>query len=387
MNDLLGATEALAIRRRVRARIAESPAVPRSALRSHMMALVAEEAPLLSSAAAAPLVETLIDDLTGLGPLEAILRDTEVTEIMVNGDSSCWIERAGQLECLPMRVDADELLRIVERVITPLGLRLDRSSPMVDARLPDGARLHAVIAPVAIDGPCLTIRRFGAAPVPLAAFDPDEACIAFLQRAIECGANMVIAGGTGAGKTTLLNALGAFIDTNARIVTIEETAELRLPGRHVLRLEARSPNAEGAGAVTVRDLVRTALRMRPDRIIVGEVRGAEVLDMLQALNTGHSGSATTLHANGALEALHRIESLALLGGGEIPLAAVRAHIAAAIDLIIVVTRGIGGSRRIVQIAEVSPPGARLAVIDRWIRGRGLIEGPASRPALRDAAVK
>ncbi len=387
MNDLLGATEALAIRRRVRARIAESPAVPRSALRSHMMALVAEEAPLLSSASAAPLVETLIDDLTGLGPLEAILRDTEVTEIMVNGDSSCWIERAGQLECLPMRVDADELLRIVERVITPLGLRLDRSSPMVDARLPDGARLHAVIAPVAIDGPCLTIRRFGATPVPLEAFDPDEACISFLQRAIECGANMVIAGGTGAGKTTLLNALGAFIDTNARIVTIEETAELRLPGRHVLRLEARSPNAEGAGAVTVRDLVRTALRMRPDRIIVGEVRGAEVLDMLQALNTGHSGSATTLHANGALEALHRIESLALLGGGEIPLAAVRAHIAAAIDLIIVVTRGIGGSRRIVQIAEVSPPGARLAVIDRWIRGRGLIEGPASRPALRDAAVK
>ena len=387
MNDLLGATEALAIRRRVRARIAESPAVPRSALRTHMMALVAEEAPLLSSAAAAPLVETLIDDLTGLGPLEAILRDTEVTEIMVNGDSSCWIERAGKLECLPMRVDADELLRIVERVITPLGLRLDRSSPMVDARLPDGARLHAVIAPVAIDGPCLTIRRFGATPVPLEAFDPDEACISFLQRAIECGANMVIAGGTGAGKTTLLNALGAFIDTNARIVTIEETAELRLPGRHVLRLEARSPNAEGAGAVTVRDLVRTALRMRPDRIIVGEVRGAEVLDMLQALNTGHSGSATTLHANGALEALHRIESLALLGGGEIPLAAVRAHIAAAIDLIIVVTRGIGGSRRIVQIAEVSPPGARLAVIDRWIRGRGLIEGPASRPALRDAAVK
>ncbi len=387
MNDLLGATEALAIRRRVRARIAESPAVPRSALRSHMMALVAEEAPLLSSAAAAPLVETLIDDLTGLGPLEAILRDTEVTEIMVNGDSSCWIERAGQLECLPMRVDADELLRIVERVITPLGLRLDRSSPMVDARLPDGARLHAVIAPVAIDGPCLTIRRFGATPVPLEAFDPDEACISFLQRAIECGANMVIAGGTGAGKTTLLNALGAFIDTNARIVTIEETAELRLPGRHVLRLEARSPNAEGAGAVTVRDLVRTALRMRPDRIIVGEVRGAEVLDMLQALNTGHSGSATTLHANGALEALHRIESLALLGGGEIPLAAVRAHIAAAIDLIIVVARGIGGSRRIVQIAEVSPPGTRLAVIDRWIRGRGLIEGPASRPALRDAAVK
>ena len=387
MNDLLGATEALAIRRRVRARIAESPAVPRSALRSHMMALVAEEAPLLSSAAAAPLVETLIDDLTGLGPLEAILRDTEVTEIMVNGDSSCWIERAGQLECLPMRVDADELLRIVERVITPLGLRLDRSSPMVDARLPDGARLHAVIAPVAIDGPCLTIRRFGATPVPLEAFDPDEACISFLQRAIECGANMVIAGGTGAGKTTLLNALGAFIDTNARIVTIEETAELRLPGRHVLRLEARSPNAEGAGAVTVRDLVRTALRMRPDRIIVGEVRGAEVLDMLQALNTGHSGSATTLHANGALEALHRIESLALLGGGEIPLAAVRAHIAAAIDLIIVVARGIGGSRRIVQIAEVSPPGTRLGVIDRWVCGRGLIEGLASRPALRDAVVQ
>ncbi|CAB4960229.1 unannotated protein [freshwater metagenome] len=387
MNDLLGATEASAIRRRVRARVAESPAVSRSALRSHMMALVAEEAPLLSSAAAAPLVETLIDDLTGLGPLEAILRDSEVTEIMVNGDARCWVERAGQLESLSTRVDADELMRIVERVITPLGLRLDRSSPMVDARLPDGARLHAVIAPVAIDGPCLTIRRFGSTPVPLEAFDPDEACISFLRNAVDSGANMVIAGGTGAGKTTLLNALGAFIDANARIVTIEETAELRLPGDHVLRLEARSPNAEGAGAVTVRDLVRTALRMRPDRIIVGEVRGPEVLDMLQALNTGHSGSATTLHANGALEALHRIESLALLGGGEIPLAAVRAHIAAAIDLIIVVARGVGGTRRIVQIAEVTPPGTRLAVIDRWVRGRGLVAGPVSRPALRDAVVQ
>lgn len=384
MNHLLGATEALAIRRRVRARVAESPSVPRSALRPHMMALVAEEAPLLSSAAAAPLVEALIDDLTGLGPLEAILRDPEVTEIMVNGDSHCWVERAGQLECLSIRVDSDELMRIVERVINPLGLRLDRSSPMVDARLADGARLHAVIAPVAIDGPCLTIRRFGTKPVPLGSFGPDEACISFLRKAIGSGANMVIAGGTGAGKTTLLNALGTFIHPDSRIVTIEETAELRLPGRHVLRLEARSPNAEGAGAVTVRDLVRTALRMRPDRIIVGEVRGPEVLDMLQALNTGHSGSATTLHANGALEALHRIESLALLGGGEIPLAAVRAHIAAAIDIIIVVARGAEGSRRIVQIAEVSPPGTRLGVVDRWVRGRGLIEAPSLRPALRNA---
>ena len=348
------------------------------------MALVAEEAPLLSSAAAAQLVENLIDDLTGLGPLEAILKDSEITEIMVNGDSQCWVERAGQLECLPIRVDADELMRLVERVITPLGLRLDRSSPMVDARLPDGARLHAVIAPVAIDGPCLTIRRFGSTQVPLEAFDPDEACLSLLRSAIDSGANLVIAGGTGAGKTTLLNALGGWIDTNSRIVTIEETAELRLPGRHVLRLEARAPNAEGAGAVTIRDLVRTALRMRPDRIIVGEVRGPEVLDMLQALNTGHSGSATTLHANGALEALYRMESLALLGGGEIPLAAVRAHIAAAIDLIIVVARAQGGTRRIVQIAEVTPPGMRLGVVDRWVRGRGLIEGPLSRPVLRNA---
>ena len=384
MNDLLGVAATSAIRRRVRERIAESPAIPRTSLASHLMALVAEEAPLLSSAAAAQLVENLIDDLTGLGPLEAILKDSEITEIMVNGDSQCWVERAGQLECLPIRVDADELMRLVERVITPLGLRLDRSSPMVDARLPDGARLHAVIAPVAIDGPCLTIRRFGSTQVPLEAFDPDEACLSLLRSAIDSGANLVIAGGTGAGKTTLLNALGGWIDTNSRIVTIEETAELRLPGRHVLRLEARAPNAEGAGAVTIRDLVRTALRMRPDRIIVGEVRGPEVLDMLQALNTGHSGSATTLHANGALEALHRMESLALLGGGEIPLAAVRAHIAAAIDLIIVVARAQGGTRRIVQIAEVTPPGMRLGVVDRWVRGRGLIEGPLSRPVLRNA---
>jgi pilus assembly protein CpaF len=208
---------------------------------------------------------------------------------------------------------------------------------------------------------------------------------ALLRDAVTAGANLIVAGGTGAGKTTLLNAMGAWFAPHERVVTIEETAELRLPGDHVVRLEARPANAEGAGAVSVRDLVRTALRMRPDRLVVGEVRGAEAIDMLQALNTGHAGSATTLHANGAVEALHRLESLAVLGGGELPLAAVRAQIAAAIDLVVVVGRGTGGARRVTRIAEVTMPGTRLGVIDRWSARRGLTDAPARRPVLRGEA--
>jgi pilus assembly protein CpaF len=371
--------------RRVRARVALAPPPAGAALADHLGALVADELPLLDAAARADLIERLIADLTGLGPLDPLLRDPTVTEVMVNGGGRCWVERAGRLEPAGIEIGREDLLRIVERVVAPLGLRLDRAAPMVDARLPDGARLHAVIPPIALDGPCVTIRRFGARAVPFRAFGVDTAGEALLRDAVAAGANLVVAGGTGAGKTTLLNAIGAWFAPGERVVTIEETAELRLPGEHVVRLEARPANAEGAGAVSVRDLVRTALRMRPDRLVVGEVRGAEAIDMLQALNTGHAGSATTLHANGAVEALHRLESLAVLGGGELPLAAVRAQIAAAIDLVVVVGRGTGGARRITRIAEVTMPGTRLGVIDRWSARRGLTDAPARRPVLRGEA--
>jgi pilus assembly protein CpaF len=367
---------------RVRARLALAPPPAGVPLSEHLDALALEACPLLDDTARADVVGELLAALTGLGVLEPFTRDPAVTEVMVNGDGRCWIEREGRVEATDLVLMADDVLRIVERVVAPLGLRLDRAAPMVDARLPDGARLHAVIPPIALDGPCLTIRRFGARTVPFRSFGVDPGGEALLREAIVAGANVVVAGGTGAGKTTVLNALGGWFAPSARVVTIEETAELRLPGDHVVRLEARPPNAEGAGAVSVRDLVRTALRMRPDRIVVGEVRGPEAIDMLQALNTGHAGSATTLHANGAAEALHRLESLAVLGGGELPLAAVRAQIAAAIDLVVVVARTRTGARRITRIAEVTTPGSRLGVIERWSARRGLADGPARRPVLR-----
>lgn len=378
MTAVLGPADAL---RRVRARVALAPPPAGTPLADHLADLVRDEFPLLGDAEGAALAARVLADLTGLGPLEEFLADPSVTEVMVNGGGGCWVERAGRLHRTDLRIDAEEVLRIVERIVTPLGLRIDRAVPMVDARLPDGARLHAVIPPIALDGPCVTIRRFGARPVPCSAFGIDADGERLLRDAVEAGANVVVAGGTGAGKTTLLNAIGGWFGATTRVVTIEETAELRLPGDHVIRLEARPPNAEGAGGVSVRDLVRTALRMRPDRLVVGEVRGAEAVDMLQALNTGHAGSATTLHANGAVEALHRLESLAVLGGGDLPLAAVRTQIAAAVDLVVVVGRATGGARRITRIAEVTPPGSRLGVVERWSVRRGRVEGPSRRPVL------
>lgn len=381
MTALAGPTEGL---RRVRARVALAPPPPGHALDEHLAGLVREEFPLAGDAECSRLVDRLLADLTGLGPLEEFLADPTVTEVMVNGGGACWVERTGRLQRTEVRIESDEVLRIVERVVTPLGLRLDRAAPMVDARLADGARIHAVIPPIAIDGPCVTIRRFGAGALACSAFGVDPAAERLLRDAVAAGANLVVAGGTGAGKTTLLNTIGGWFAPTTRVVTIEETAELRLPGDHVIRLEARPANAEGAGAVSVRDLVRTALRMRPDRLVVGEVRGPEAVDMLQALNTGHAGSATTLHANGAVEALHRLESLAVLGGGELPIAAVRTQIAAAIDLVVVVARAAGGARRITRIAEVTPPGSRLGVVERWSARRGIAPGPSRRPVLGGA---
>jgi len=347
------------LKQRVHARLLRSPALGElegpgreAAVRVAVAELLRDEEPLLPAARFDALVRELTDEIAGLGPLEPLLADPEVTEVMVNGPGRAYVERAGRLEPVALALDAPGIVRLVERVVAPLGLRLDRSSPMVDARLPDGSRVHAVIPPLAIDGPYVTIRRFGARAVPLDAFGLDRASASFLRWSVEAGWNLLVAGGTSAGKTTLLNALSEAIPAHERIVTIEETAELRLAQTHVVRLEARPPNAEGVGAVSVRDLVRTALRMRPDRIVVGEVRGGEALDMLQALNTGHDGSLSTVHANSALDALARLETLVLLADVGLPLAAIRAQLVAALDGVVHVARRRGGRRIVEVIGEV-----------------------------------
>jgi pilus assembly protein CpaF len=271
--------------------------------------------------------------------------------VMVNGPGLVWVERAGRLSRTDVVVDCALAEHLIERVVAPLGLRVDRVSPFVDARLPDGSRVHAVVPPLAVDGPHLTIRRFGARAIPLTSMcSPDVARL--LAAAVRSRLNLVVSGGTGSGKTTLLNALAAEIPPGDRIVTIEDAAELRLPGDHVVRLEARPANADGLGEVTVRTLVRNALRMRPDRIVVGECRGPEALDMLQAMNSGHEGSLSTCHANGPADALRRLETMVLMGEVALPLAAVREQLVAALDLLVHVVRRPDGSRVVAAVAEV-----------------------------------
>jgi pilus assembly protein CpaF len=307
-------------------------------------------APLLGGSEEASVVAAVLARVQGLGPLEPLLADPSVSEVMLNGGGRVWVERDGALQQVGVAVDEATALRLIERIVAPLGLRVDRSSPMVDARLADGSRVNAVVRPLAVDGPCLTIRRFTARAVPLDAF-ADPSVVALLRSAVADRSNVVVSGGTGAGKTTLLNALAVEIPDTDRVVTIEDAAELRLPGSHVVRLEARPANADGLGAVHVRDLVRNALRMRPDRIVVGEVRGAEALDMLQAMNTGHDGSLSTCHANGPDDALRRLETLCLLAGLELPLAAVREQLVGAVDLVVQVSRAASGARRVVAVGE------------------------------------
>jgi pilus assembly protein CpaF len=325
-----------------------------------------DEAPFAPPAEAARLVDELLVEVDGLGPLEALLADPAVTEIMVNGPGRAYVERAGRLVRVPLALDAADIVRLAERIVAPLGLRLDRSAPMADARLPDGSRVHAVLPPLAPDGPCLTIRRFATRPLTFADFGVAPAAAQFLTEAVQAGWNVLVAGATSAGKTTLLNVLSGTIGDDERIVTIEETAELRLRQEHVVRLEARPANGEGVGAVSVRELVRAALRMRPDRIVVGEVRGAEALDMLQALNTGHDGSMCTVHANSGLDALRRLETLTLFADVGLPPVAVRSHISAAIDVIVFVRRGANGERRVEHIVQVAA-GARQAVVPLFER--------------------
>jgi pilus assembly protein CpaF len=347
-----------ALKRRVHERLVtagrelEADATP-AELQARLRELLRSEAPLLAARRHDQLLEELVRDVTGLGPLEPLLADPDVDEIMVNGPGIAYVERRGTLERVPLPLDADAIVRLVGRVIAPLGLRLDRASPMVDARLPDGSRLHAVVPPLAIDGPCMTIRRFRAQSVPLEAFGLDAGGTRLMRWMVDAGWNVIVAGGTSTGKTTLLNALSAAIPAHERVVTIEETAELRLARPHVVRLEARRANAEGAGEVTVRELVRAALRMRPDRIVVGEVRGGEALDMLQAMNTGHDGSLSTLHANSAADALTRLETLVLFAGVGLPTPAIRAQIASAVDAVVHVGRARGGARCVRSVAEVA----------------------------------
>jgi pilus assembly protein CpaF len=350
-----GAPDDTTVRRAVLRRLHADPPTSvggRAVLRGRIAELLRDEAPLVDAPRAERLLDELLHEADGLGPLDALLDDPEITEIMLNGPGRAYVERAGRIVPIDLELDADAIARLGERIVMPLGLRLDRSSPIADARLPDGSRVHAVLPPLAPDGPYLTIRRFAARPVPLSAFAVGAEAGAFLEEAVRTGRNLLVAGATSAGKTTLLNALSGAIEPRERIVTIEETAELRLRQPHVVRLEARPANAEGAGAVGVRELVRCALRMRPDRIVVGEVRGGEAIDMLQALNTGHDGSLSTVHANGPLDALRRLETLVMFSGVALPLAAVRNQIVAAIDAVVFVTRSADGARRIDAIAEV-----------------------------------
>ncbi len=320
--------------------------------------VLAQEAMPLSVAERDRLVDEVQHELFGLGPLEPLLADHTIADILVNSHGKIYIERHGKLEITSVAFKDDEhLMRVIERIVSSVGRRIDESSPMVDARLKDGSRVNAIIPPLSIDGPVLSIRRFGAEPLRMNALIDKKALTKdiadMLQMCISARLNVLISGGTGAGKTTLLNALSAYIPEDERIVTIEDSAELQLQQPHVVRLETRPPNIEGRGEVTQRDLVRNALRMRPDRIVIGEVRGGEAIDMLQAMNTGHDGSLTTIHANTTRDALARLETMIQMTGMRLSDRAMRQQIAAAINLVVQVARLSDGTRRLTSISEIT----------------------------------
>ncbi|MCW4385428.1 CpaF family protein [Salinibacterium sp. SYSU T00001] len=318
--------------------------------------VAAEELPLTSEERAR-LNQEVIDDVLGFGPLQRFLDDDAVTEIMVNGPNQIYVERLGRLDRSPVRFASEQHLRnIIERIVLRVGRRIDESSPLVDARLPDGSRVNAIIPPLAVDGSTLTIRKFSRDPfqvqdlIGFGTLTPQLATV--LDAAVRARLNILVSGGTGTGKTTLLNVLSSFIPADERIVTIEDAVELQLQQPHVVRLESRPANIEGRGEITIRDLVRNSLRMRPDRIIVGEVRGGESLDMLQAMNTGHDGSISTLHANSPRDALSRLETMVLMAGLDLPLRAIRDQIASSVDVIVQISRLRDGSRRVTNLTEV-----------------------------------
>jgi pilus assembly protein CpaF len=323
------------------------------ALRRTIHRLISHDDPLRDPSIVAREIDAVAAEVIGLGPLEILIADPMVNEVMVNQGSEVWVERGGVLERVDVFIDNATTMRCIERIIGPLGLRIDRLVPFVDARLADGSRLNAVIAPLAVDGPCLTIRRFRQQRFTLDDFIDDASIRETLEQFVRQRRSILVSGPTGSGKTSLLSALSRSVSVSERIVSIEDTAELQLQAAHVVRLEARSANVEGAGGITVRMLVRNALRMRPDRLIIGEVRGAEAFDMVQAMHTGHRGSMSTLHANSADDALRRLEVMMLMADAAIPLDAVRRQIASAIDVVVQVDRDGDGRRRITEIAHVA----------------------------------
>jgi pilus assembly protein CpaF len=360
--------------------------------------ILAEENLLYVQAQRNALLEWIWADILGYGPLEPLLQDETVTEVMVNGSNNVYVERYGIIEKTGVCFQDDaHLMRIIDRIVSPLGRRVDESAPMVDARLPNGFRVNATIPPLSLDGPLLTIRKFAQTPFTaqdlIANGTLTPQIVAFLRACVEARVNMIISGGTGTGKTTLLNVVSAFIPSNERIVTIEDTAELQLKQMHVVRTEYRPQNIEGRGEVTIRQLVINALRMRPDRIIVGEARGGEALDMLQAMNTGHDGSLTTIHSNSPRDTLRRVETMVMMAGMDLPLKAIREQIASAIDLVVHMERLRDGTRKVVQVSEVQGmEGDSIVMQDIFIfqqtgirSGRviGVIEPTGLRPKFAD----
>ncbi|MBP2584429.1 pilus assembly protein CpaF [Streptomyces sp. PvR006] len=334
--------------------------------------IISREGPVLSTAERAQLIRRVVDEALGLGVLEPLLEDASITEIMVNGPDQIFIERAGRVELLPLRFAShDQLMQTIERIVSTVNRRVDESNPMVDARLPSGERVNVIIPPLSLTGATLTIRRFPRAytlheMVGLGSLD--EQMLLLLSGLVQAKFNLIVSGATGTGKTTLLNALSGLVPDGERIITIEDSAELQLQQSHVIRLEARPPNIEGRGAISIRDLVRNSLRMRPDRIIVGEVRGGETLDMLQAMSTGHDGSLATVHANSAEDALMRLQTLASMSEVKVPFEALRDQINSAVDVLVQLTRHPDGTRRITEISVLASHGRErflLATVCRF----------------------
>jgi pilus assembly protein CpaF len=329
----------------------------RGTIRDLFEQILTEESIVLSRQEKHRLFEQIAAEILGFGPLQPLLEDDDITEVMVNGAKSVYFEKAGKINRAPITFESDEhVMRIIDRIVAPLGRRIDESSPYVDARLPDGSRVNAVIPPISLVGPCLTIRKFAKDPftveqlIDFGTLTPGA--VLFMEAAVKSRFNIIISGGTGSGKTTLLNVLSSFIPNDDRIITIENAAELQMRQDHVVTLESRPPNIEGRGEVTIRQLVINTLRMRPDRIIVGEIRGEESLDMLQAMNTGHDGSLTTAHSNSPRDTLSRVETMALMAGMDLPVRAIREQISSAIDLVIHQSRMQDGTRKVVSITEV-----------------------------------
>jgi len=331
--------------------------VLRREIRAVVEQLCDAEQTMLNRSERERLIDEVLDEALGLGPLESLLKDPTISDILINGPKQVYVERRGKMEKVNVTFrDNEHLLQIIDRIVSKVGRRVDETCPMVDARMPDGSRFNAIIPPLALDGPAVSIRRFGKNPLRLEdllaykALTPEM--VMLLEGAIRARLNIIISGGTGSGKTTLLNVLSSFIPNHQRIITIEDAAELQLQQEHVVRLETRPPNIEGKGEITATDLVRNALRMRPERIIIGECRGPEALDMLQAMNTGHEGSMTTLHANSPRDAISRLETMIMMAGFELPVKAMRQQIASAVDLIVQVSRLQGGARKVTHITEI-----------------------------------